>query len=154
MAYDVEISELSLKADLIEEAINFFWKHWGSESNFNFYSDCITHSLDQQNALPKFYIGTIEVIIVCSYALLTNDIISRQDLMPWFACLYVDESYRNQGIAASLLVDGLLQAKAKGYKRLYLSTDLVDFYEKNGWEQYGVGYGTSGDAFKIYSKET
>ncbi len=44
--------------------------------------------------------------IIGSYALLTNDIISRQDLMPWFACLFVNENYRNQGLAEELISHG------------------------------------------------
>ena len=148
------IFELSEKPELTDAAINYFWKNWGNESNFNFYSDCMLHSLDQRNKLPKFYIGIVEDEIICSYALLTNDIVSRQDLMPWLACLYVNEPHRNKGIGEALLNHGLQQAKLKGYKTLYLSTDLVDFYEKKDWEEYGLGYGVFGDAFKVYAKAT
>lgn len=150
----MEIFELSEKQNYKEKAIQYFWKQWGSESNFKFYEDCMIHSLNGKKNLPNFYIGLEKEEIVGSYALLTNDIISRQDLYPWFACLYVNESKRKKGYAEKLLNHALAQAKKMGYNELYLSTDLINFYERKGWNQYGLGYGVSGDAFKIYSKST
>jgi N-acetylglutamate synthase-like GNAT family acetyltransferase len=75
----------------------------GNESNFDFYKDCIENSLSDDKSLPKFYIMLDNDEIIGSYALLTNDIISRQDLMPWFACLFVDGNYRSQGLAEELM---------------------------------------------------
>ncbi len=150
----MEILELSEKPALIEEAIDYFWTCWGSESNHIFYKDCMLNSMKNDVLLPKFYIALIDNKIIGSYALLTNDIISRQDLMPWFACLFIDEEHRNQGLAAELLNHGLQQANSKGYKHLYLSTDLEGYYEKKGWHHMCEGYGVGGDEFKIYTKET
>jgi len=83
------IFELSEKPDKLEEAIEYFWKCWGNDSNLNFYDDCIRNSLNEEIKIPKFYIGLESDEIVGSYALISNDLISRQDLFPWFACLYV-----------------------------------------------------------------
>ncbi len=51
---------------------------------------------------------------------------SGQDLMPWLACLFVTEEYRNNGIAGLLLKHGLIEAKKKGFKSLYLYT--INFF--------------------------
>lgn len=150
----MDIFELSEKPDLVVEATHYFWKQWGSDSNFKFYEDCILNSLDTKNAIPKFYIGMESDMIIGSYALITNDLISRMDLMPWLACLYVDEAYRKRGYAEQLLNHGLAQTKSKGFKNLYLSTDLINFYERKGWTNFGVGYSALGGAFTIYSKKT
>lgn len=150
----MQIFELSEKPERLEEAINYFWKQWGNDSNHNFYSDCIRHSLEEKNAIPKFYIGMEADKIVASYAIITNDLISRMDLFPWLACLYVDESYRKRGYAEELLSHGIAQTKSKGYENLYLSTDLVNFYERKGWTESGIGYNYSGDKIKIYSITT
>jgi GNAT superfamily N-acetyltransferase len=150
----MEIVELSERPDLIEAGIKYFWNCWGSESNFNFYKDCISHSLEKENKLPKFYLGISGSEIVASYALLTNDIISRQDLMPWLACLFVNEGHRGSGIAKSLLDHGLKQAYLKGFPILYLCTDLENFYERKGWKYHCQGFGVSGGSIKIYSKKT
>lgn len=141
-------------SDLLEKAVAYFWQHWGSESNFNFYKDCIENSLSNIESLPKFYLMLDKDEIIGCYALLTNDLISRQDLMPWFACLYVEEHYRNQGLAERLLNHGLNESKKRGFDTLYLSTDLNNFYEKKGWNYYSIGYGFSGDEIKIYSIKT
>lgn len=147
----MKIIEISKRPDLLEEAINFFWKCWGNEHNHNFYKDCIVHSLDEKNDLPKFYIGMKDEKIIATYALITNDLISRQDLMPWLACLFVKEHARNKGYAEQLLKHGIEQAQSKGFKEIYLSTDLENFYERKGWTYICDGYGFSGGKDKIYS---
>ncbi len=150
----MEIFELSEQPEKIEKAIDYFWKCWGNDSNFKFYEDCIRNSFDKKKAIPKFYIGIASNEIIGSYALVTNDLISRQDLMPWLACLFVNESYRKRGYAERLLKHGLNQSKIKGFDHLYLSTDLVNFYEKKGWTEYGKGFGVTGDECKIYKHTT
>ena len=150
----MKIIELSNKIELLDDAVNYFWKCWGNESNFTFYQDCIEHSVNTESFLPRFYLVLDNDKIIGSYALLTNDIISRQDLMPWFACLYVNEEYRKQGIAEKLLEHGLDEAKRKNFDHLYLSTDLVNFYERKGWKLFGNGYNLFGEQIKIYSKDT
>lgn len=151
---NMEIIELSKRPDLLEAGIQYFWRCWGNDSNYTFYKDCIEHSLDETNKLPKFYLCLIDGEIVASYALLTNDIISRQDLMPWFACLYVNEDQRGKGIAERLLDHASEQARQKGFENLYLSTDLENFYEKKGWKHLCQGFGVSGGSIKIYSRTT
>ncbi len=151
---NIQIIELSQKPEMLDKAVHYFWKCWGSESNFIFYKDCIIHSLEADNPLPKFYIVVDGTDIIASYALLTNDIISRQDLMPWLACLHVNKAYRNRGIAAQLLNHGLAQAQQKGFEDLHLSSDLINFYERKGWTYLCEGYGVSGGNIKIYKKET
>ncbi len=150
----MEIIVLKRENKLLEKGIEYFWKQWGNASNFNFYKDCIENSFSDDISLPKFYLLLDKETIVGSYALLTNDIISRQDLMPWFACLYIGEKYRNKGFAEKLLEHGLSQSQKKGFHTLYLSTDLDGFYEKKGWHYHSKGYGVHGDEIKIYSKET
>jgi GNAT superfamily N-acetyltransferase len=92
-------------------------------------------------------------VIIGSYALLTNDIISRQDLMPWFACLFIDKNHRNQGLAEELIEHALDESQKMGFNTLYLSTELIDFYEKKGWNYHSKGYLVFGDEIKIYSKK-
>lgn len=150
----INVVELSTRMDLLEKAILYFWNCWGNQDNYKFYADCITHSVDANKALPKFYVVLHENEIVASYALLTNDIISRQDLYPWFACLFVNPEHRNKGYATQLLQHGLSQAKQKGFSELYLSSDMEDFYEKQGWTHIANGYGTTDGEIKIYSRIT
>ncbi|SIR42773.1 GNAT family N-acetyltransferase [Pontibacter lucknowensis] len=150
----MEIISLIDRPELMQPAIQYFWKCWGSASNFKFYEDCILYSVQDKSRLPMFYVLLHEERIVGSYALLTNDIISRQDLMPWLACLYVNEEHRGQGIASQLLQHGLAEANRLGYQQLHLSTDLENFYERKGWLYLTDGYNVMGEAIKIYTCKT
>lgn len=147
----MKIELITKESDLLKKGVDYFWKNWGSESNFNFYKNCIENSFSENGCLPKFYLMLNNEEIVGCYALLTNDIISRQDLMPWFACLYVEENYRNQGLAERLLKHSLNESQKLGFDTIYLSTELNDFYEKKGWKYHSNGFGVFGDEMKIYS---
>jgi predicted GNAT family N-acyltransferase len=150
----MEIIELSQRKDLLDTAVQYIWRCWGNECNIKFYENCIYHAVDEMKPLPKFYLGLIDNEIIASYALLTNDIISRQDLFPWFACLYVNEEHRNKGLASRLLHHGLQQTAEKKFDYLYLSTDLENFYEKYGWSHYTNGFNIVDTEIKIYRKAT
>jgi GNAT superfamily N-acetyltransferase len=150
----MEIIELQDRNVLFEKAIQVFWEVWGSEDNFMFYEDCMIHSTTSTSDLPRFYVAIESEKIIGTYALLRNDINSRQDLCPWLACLFVDKKHRGKNIGSILLNHGLKEAAKKGYKKLYLTSDLENFYEKYGWKNNGVAYGVSGGDIKIYEKET
>ena len=56
----------------------------------------------------------------------------RCDLSPWYATMYIKKEYRGLGYS-KLLNDAILKEALKlGYKRVYLKTDLVNYYEKFG----------------------
>jgi GNAT superfamily N-acetyltransferase len=150
----IQIIELSERKELLNEAINYFWNCWGNNNNFPFYKDCIENSIHDPNDVPKFYLAMEGPKIIGTYALLINDLISRQDLKPWLACLFTDPELRGKGLAGMLLEHGLQQTRAMGYPKLYLYTDLVGFYEKKGWEHICNGFITNGDEHKIYCRET
>lgn len=53
-----------------------------------------------------------------------------KNLTPWYATMYVKEEYRNKGYS-KILNDAILnEAKKKGYNRIYLKSNLVNYDEK------------------------
>lgn len=74
----------------------------------------MTNALTDPNDIPSFYIAKVDDKIIGTYALIRNDLNSRQDLSPWLACLFVDEKFRGNSIGAKLLNHGLLEAAKKG----------------------------------------
>ncbi|CAM3719568.1 GNAT family N-acetyltransferase [Marinicrinis lubricantis] len=144
--------EASQKPVFLEEIIQFFWNAWGTRDNYLFYKDCIEHSLDSSIDLPKFYLLLEDGEIIGSYALLINDLISRQDLFPWLACLYVRPEARGHRVGEQMLNHACEEAKKKGYSHLYLCSTLEGYYEKAGWNFFGNGYGVDGTHTKIYAK--
>lgn len=80
----------------------------------------------------------------CKLILLDNDILigfisifpkdgeERQDLSPWYATMYVKEEYRGKGYSRILNGSILAEAKKRNIKKLFLKTDLENYYEKFG----------------------
>lgn len=56
----------------------------------------------------------------------------REDLKPWYATMYVKKEYRGKGYSKILNEAILKEAKNRGFKRVYLKTDLINYYEKFG----------------------
>lgn len=138
-------------AELLEQAVQYFWTHWGTESNFNFYKDCIIQSCTTDSEIPRFYLAMEDEQIVGSYALLRSDLNSRQDLCPWFACLHVESSHRGRRIGALLQKHAAEEAGKMGYSRLFLCTDLERYYESTGWSYIGTGYVLDDQKTNIYA---
>lgn len=140
--------------DLYEEAVQAFWKQWGNESNYRFYEDCMKHSSVTGEGIPSFYIAVADNEIIGTYAILRNDLVSRQDISPWLACLYVDPKYRGQAIGSKLLDHAVAEAKRKGFEKLYLTTDHVGYYEKYGWAKMAECYDIFGNPSSVYEKSS
>lgn len=59
---------------------------------------------------------------------------------PWIFGLFVEESYRNNGIGALLVEIAKKTAREHGYEELHLDTsDAAGYYEKlGGWQRIGI----------------
>ncbi|MDD2331295.1 MAG: GNAT family N-acetyltransferase [Candidatus Cloacimonetes bacterium] len=134
----------------IEAASRYIHSLWGREENYNFYHDAISHSANDENALPRFYLMMDEDKICGCYALLTNDLISRQDLLPWLACLYIEPEFRGRKLGSVLLNHGVQEADRLGYKKVYLTTDHDSYYERYGWQRMEDGFNLFGEQGRIY----
>ena len=56
----------------------------------------------------------------------------RRDLSPWYATMYIKKEYRGLGYS-KLLNDAILKEACKlGYNKVYLKSNLVNYYEKFG----------------------
>lgn len=150
----MEIIQLVKKDDLFDEAVDLFWQEWGEAGGRAFYEDCMFYALTNPNDIPGFYIAKEKDKIIGTYALIRNDLNSRQDLTPWLACLFVNEQFRGKSLGSELLNHGLQEAAKKGYKSLYLTSDLEGYYEKYGWKKIGIAYGPSGGSLPLFEKMT
>ena len=56
----------------------------------------------------------------------------RMDLSPWYATMYVKEKYRGKGYSKILNNAILSEARKRNINKLYLKTNLENFYEKFG----------------------
>ncbi|MDZ4183080.1 MAG: hypothetical protein U1B83_09400, partial [Candidatus Cloacimonadaceae bacterium] len=60
----------------LEPAVRYIHDKWGSEENYDFYYDAISHSSPSPTGLPRFYLLIEQERVIGCYALLTNDLIS------------------------------------------------------------------------------
>ncbi|MBB4826220.1 GNAT superfamily N-acetyltransferase [Sporosarcina luteola] len=142
------------KEERFEEFVQSFWEPWGNETNLMFYKDCMSHSATSLGDLPSFYVAMENDNVIGTYALLRNDLVSRQDLTPWLACLYVAPAFRGMSIGSKLLAHAQQEARRKGYGTFYLTTDHHGYYEKYGWTKSGSCYDLFGNISTIYQIST
>ena len=61
-----------------------------------------------------------------------SDCDEEPNLTPWYATMYVKKEYRKQGYS-KMLNDAILEeAERRGFKEIYLKTDLNNYYDKFG----------------------
>lgn len=53
-------------------------------------------------------------------------------LTPWYSTMYVKEKYRNKGYSKILNQAIIKEAKMRGFEKLYLKSNLNNYYEKFG----------------------
>ena len=56
----------------------------------------------------------------------------RKDLTPWYATMYVKKEYRGKGYSKLLNQAIIKEAKRLEYDKVYLKSDLINYYEKFG----------------------
>lgn len=137
----------------LEAGVRYYHSKWGGESNFDFFFDAIKHSSNEKRGLPRFYLLLKGEMIAGCAALVTNDFISRHDLRPWLAGLYVEQSERGQELGSFIMEQLAEEAKRAGYAKVYLTTDHNSYYERYGWIRIEDGYEPSGERTRIYQKE-
>jgi GNAT superfamily N-acetyltransferase len=137
----------------IDPCARYIHAKWGDVGNYPFYYDAIVHSSGPGKQLPRFYVLVKDNALIGCYALLTNDLISRQDLYPWFACLFVEENERGHQYGKLMLAHAEQEAANGGFSMIYLNTSHDGYYEKYGWQRIEDGYYINGSKLRIYEHE-
>ena len=114
------------------------------------YEDCILSCIDSHCPLPQWYVLERGGEIVGCVGLITNDFISRMDLMPWLCALYIEPEYRGADLGGVLVKHVRAEAARLGYDRLYLCTDHVGYYERFGFDYLADGYHPWGESSHVY----
>jgi len=146
-----KIISLRENPEYLKRAIDFYSLKWNVPRDI--YEDSMTISLTTQSPLPRWFLMLKEDEIIGSYGLITNDVISRQDLWPWLCAVYIEEKERGKALSSKLLEHGRIEAAKLGYSKVYLCTDHIGLYEKYGWSHFGFGYLRSGTKVRLYENE-
>lgn len=137
---------------ITQDAIKYIQSKWANPNSLKVYEDCISNCINSNNGLPQWYLLLDQDKIIGCAGLITNDFISRMDLFPWLCALYIDNKYRGNNYAKSLIDKAIIDSKLAGYSNLYLCTDHIGYYEKFGFTYLAKGYHPWGEESRIYKK--
>ncbi len=133
--------------------IKYVQSKYANENGMMVYEDCINHTATAENPLPQWYLLYKNDTIIGCAGLVTNDFVSRMDLYPWICAVYIEETERGNAYGSLLLERAKQDARAAGFKKVYLCTDHIGYYEHYGFEFLGMGYHPWGDISRIYVSE-
>ena len=132
----LKIYNLADRLEFLDEICDLTLKEWGSYSEDEYDSriakkkDKILNNLDN-----KYYCKLILLDgdnLVGFISLFPTDGDERSDLSPWYATMYVKKEYRGKGYS-KILNDAILnEARNRGFSKVYLKSELKNYYEKFG----------------------
>ena len=134
----LEIYNIKEKTKFLREVAELTQKEWGETTNSK------EEFEEKINKKISKIIGNLDNPSYCKLILLDNDVLigfisifptdgnERNDLSPWYATMYVKESFRGNGYSRILNDAILKEAKTRGFEKIYLKTDLINYYEKFG----------------------
>ena len=128
----------------------WLWRAFGADALPRaFFASIVEHS-QTPGALPITFVAVEGERLLGTVGLWRCDLISRQDLYPWMAALYVAPEARGQGLAGKLQQHVIGYARAQGYTELFLYSACRDFYESFGWQYIGEGLDYPASAVSLY----
>lgn len=134
----MNIFSIKERPTLLNKAAWWFHEKWGIPQEA--YADSMEASF-QSETYPRWYVALEGEEIIGGLGVIDNDFHDRKDLFPNVCALYVEESFRRQGIAGQLLNRVVTDLHQVGINTLYLLTDHHSFYERYGWSFYCLAQG-------------
>lgn len=134
----MKIYDIKEKQEYIREVAELTQKEWGSMVNskeefderVNRKIEKILSRLEDKNYCKLILLD--ENKLVGFISIFPHDGDERQDLSPWYATMYVKDEYRGKGYS-KILNDAILEeARNRGFEKLYLKSELENYYEKFG----------------------
>lgn len=132
----MELFNLANQQEYLNLVVDWLFDEWGKKQhhyNKSFWDSWVRSSLSIYD-VPQTYIVIDNSILVGTFSLWRCDVQSRQDLFPWLGGVIVSKERRNEGIGTFMINEAVKIAKNLGYSKLYISTQLYNFYDKLGWE--------------------
>ena len=131
----MEIFDLKDKQEFMYEVMELELLEWSDEVVDK--EDRISKKIDKYNKFVNEnnfckLILVDENSLIGFISLFPFDGDEEKDLTPWYATMYVKKEYRGKGYS-KLLNDAILDvARNRGFKEVYLKTELINYYEKFG----------------------
>lgn len=148
----IEVANLCEHPEHYNSAARMLYSFFGKDTVYdeNFFR-AATACGKGQDGVPAVFIALCDGEPVGVVCLWRSDLLSRQDLYPWLANLFVKEDFRGMHIGQKLQESVLSYAKEHGFEKVWLYTDLDGYYEKTGWIQCSAGVEIDGSEKRIFS---
>lgn len=149
----LEMIALKDRPELIPAAADWFHQKW--KVPVEAYLESMEDSLSAVGGVPAWYVLLDPAQkIAAGIGVIENDFHQRPDLRPNLCALFVEETHRNRGIARQLLEHACEELRKAGVERTYLITSHTEFYERCGWEFYGMIPEEDGNLIRMYQRVT
>lgn len=131
----MKIIELKNNKTLLKEYVKLCNLEWGTEKSLlemNLYIEKKVNKIleDDKVISVQALVNNDELIGFISLFKYDGD--ERRDLTPWYATMFVKDKYRKKGYS-KILNDAIIKkAKELNYSKVYLKSNLVNYYEKFG----------------------
>ena len=134
----LQIFNIREKQKYLREVAELTQKEWGIKTSSK------KEFEEKINKKISKIINNFDNPLYCKLVLLDDDILigfisifptdgdERQNLSPWYATMYVKKEFRGKGYSKILNNAIIEEAKKRGFKKLYLKTNLINYYEKFG----------------------
>lgn len=127
----MNIVDLKSCENCLEEYVRICSLEWGSPKSDDEVKEKVSSILSGDKVISV--LGLVDDDTLIGFiSLFKYDGDERRDLSPWYATMYVKNEFRGKGYS-KLLNDAIInEARNLGYSKIYLKTDLVNYYEKFG----------------------
>jgi len=147
----MSIINLSERPVFQDAVTDWLWQAFGSENSRDFFASIVQSSLTGAD-LPQTFIALDGEQLAGTVGLWRCDLISRQDLTPWLAALYVDEGFRSHGLGQKLQAFVLEHSRRSGFSELYLYAEFTGYYERFGWKYIGDALDYPDKPVRVYQQ--
>lgn len=133
----MEIIDIKNKPDYLKEYIKLCSLEWGepkSEEEMNEYIIRKENAINNDDKVISILglLNNEELIGFISLFKYEDDFEDLNSLTPWYATMYIKQEHRKNGYSR-LLNDAILkEASNLGYEKVYLKSELINYYEKFG----------------------
>ena len=131
----MRIENIKNNEKYLKEYIKLCSLEWGNSKTEDEMNNYIENKLNRILTTDKviFVLGLFNKEEMIGFiSLFKYDGDERRDLTPWYATMYVKKEYRGNGYS-KLLNDALIEECIKrGYDKIYLKSDLINYYQKFG----------------------
>ncbi len=129
----MEIIEIKDKNKYLNEYIKLCYLQWSNQNKT--LDEYIEYKINNIKNTSKIIsvLGLIDNDILIGFiSLYRYDGDEKRDLTPWYATMYVKKEYRKKGYSRILNTAIIDKARKLGYNRVYLKSNLKNYYEKFG----------------------